>query len=201
MSPVSPRSWPRCTEQDMTRAPLRSEPALPAVAIVTTDEQVGPEAHAFLSAECQLALLQTWEELLATLAEYALDAVLLDLDTLGETSDAGVVALRELRSRHPDLLLVAMTRSNSRNLRLKAMEATADEYFVAPINFQEVQIILGRGLEKRRAEIEYRSRKDKEMPQASFCGLIGLSEPMQRVYEAIRRVAGSTSTVLIRGES
>src|SRR6185437_11040158 len=34
-----------------------------------------------------------------------------------------------------------------------------------------------------------------------FCGLIGLSEPMQRVYEAIRRVAGSTSTVLIRGES
>ncbi|HEV2114958.1 MAG TPA: sigma-54 dependent transcriptional regulator, partial [Terriglobales bacterium] len=60
---------------------------------------------------------------------------------------------------------------------------------------------LARALEKRLAEIEYRSRKDKEVPQPSFCGLIGLSEPMQRVYDAIRRVAGSTSTVLIRGES
>jgi transcriptional regulator with PAS, ATPase and Fis domain len=38
-------------------------------------------------------------------------------------------------------------------------------------------------------------------PQPSFAGLIGLSEPMQLVYSAIRRVADSTSTILIRGES
>jgi transcriptional regulator with PAS, ATPase and Fis domain len=35
----------------------------------------------------------------------------------------------------------------------------------------------------------------------SFCELIGSSEPMQRVYEAVRRLADSNSTVLIRGES
>jgi two-component system response regulator PilR (NtrC family) len=185
----------------MNRAAARSQPVLPAVAIVTTDELVGPEAAKYLDSAYQLQMLQTWEELQAALQEISLDAILLDLDTLGESSDVGVAALRELRSNHPDLVLVAMTRSNSRHLRWKAMEATADEYFAAPIEFQEVQIILARALEKRLAEIEYRSRKDKEVPQPSFCGLIGLSEPMQRVYEAIRRVAGSTSTVLIRGES
>ncbi|HTM41200.1 MAG TPA: sigma-54 dependent transcriptional regulator [Terriglobales bacterium] len=185
----------------MNRAAARPRPVVPAVAIVTTDELVGPEAAKYLDGAYQLQMLQTWEELQAALQEISLDAILLDLDTLGESSDVGVAAMRELRSNHPDLVLVAMTRSNSRHLRWKAMEATADEYFVAPIEFQEVQIILARALEKRLAEIEYRSRKDKEVPQASFCGLIGLSEPMQRVYEAIRRVAGSTSTVLIRGES
>ncbi|HKW24403.1 MAG TPA: sigma-54 dependent transcriptional regulator [Terriglobales bacterium] len=185
----------------MNRAATRLQPVLPAVAIVTTDELVGPEAAKYLDSVYQLQMLQTWEELQAMLREISLDAILLDLDTLGESSDVGVAAIRELRSNHPDLVLVAMTRSNSRHLRWKAMEATADEYFVAPIEFQEVQIILARALEKRLAEIEYRSRKDKEVPQASFCGLIGLSEAMQRVYEAIRRVAGSTSTVLIRGES
>src|SRR6185437_9856525 len=178
----------------MNRAATRPQPALPAVAIVTTDEQVGPEASQYLGNDYQLQLLQTWEELLAALQQQALDAILLDLDTLGDNSDVGVAGLRELRNLHPDLVLVAMTRSNSRNLRWKAMEATADEYFVAPIEFHEVQIILARALDKRMAEIEYRSRKDKEVPQSSFCGLIGLSESMQRVYDAIRRVAGSTST-------
>jgi len=185
----------------MNRAATRPLPVPPAVAIVTTDELVGPEAVQYLDGGYQLQMLQTWEELLLALQQQPLDAILLDLDTLGESSDAGIAALRELRSNHPDLVLVAMTRSNSRNLRLKAMEATADEYFIAPVQFQEVQIVLARALDKRLAEMEYRSRKDKEVPQPSFCGLIGLSEPMQRVYEAIRRVAGSTSTVLIRGES
>src|SRR3954470_4051189 len=35
----------------------------------------------------------------------------------------------------------------------------------------------------------------------SLCGLIGVSEPMLRLYEAILRVADSHTTVLIRGES
>src|SRR5437763_16254686 len=35
----------------------------------------------------------------------------------------------------------------------------------------------------------------------SLCGLIGASEPMQRLYEAILRVADSHTTVIIRGES
>jgi DNA-binding NtrC family response regulator len=101
----------------------------------------------------------------------------------------------------PELLLVALTRSNSKGLRYKAMDATVDEYFVAPINFEEVRIVLGRALEKRWAEIEYRNRQSAQAEQQSFAELIGASEPMRRVYDAITRVADSTSTVLIRGES
>jgi DNA-binding NtrC family response regulator len=76
-----------------------------------------------------------------------------------------------------------------------------DEYFVAPIDFQEVNIVLTRALEKRAAEIEYRNEQEKEAERHSFQGLIGASEVMQRVYEAVTRVADSNSTVLIRGES
>ncbi|HEV2115747.1 MAG TPA: response regulator, partial [Terriglobales bacterium] len=119
----------------MNRAATRPQPVLPEVAIVTTDDLVGPEAAKYLDSAYQLQMLQTWEELLAALQQQALDAILLDLDTLGENSDVGIAALRELRSNHPDLVLVAMTRSNSRHLRWKAMEATADEYFVAPVEF------------------------------------------------------------------
>src|SRR5437588_9202114 len=37
--------------------------------------------------------------------------------------------------------------------------------------------------------------------RASLCDLVGASEPMQRLYDAILRVADSTTTVMIRGES
>ena len=129
------------------------------------------------------------------------DAIFLDIDTVGERSEDGVAALAELRSLGPDFVLVGLTRSNSRNLRLKAVDSAVDEYFVAPINFEEVRIVLGRALQKRAVEIEYRNRHRKKLEQQSCGELIGGSEPMGRVYEAIRRVADSASTVLIRGES
>jgi len=168
---------------------------------VTTDELVRPEAETYLGPDYELRVLHTWDELKTVVRKELPDAILLDIDTVGKRSEDGITALAELRSLGPDLVLVALTRSNSRNLRLKAVNCAVDEYFVAPINFEEVRIILGRGLEKRTVEIEYRNRHSEEVGQQGCGELIGGSEPMQRLYEAIRRVADSASTVLIRGES
>lgn len=179
----------------------RPELAPFTVVIVSTDERVGPEAETYLAPEHNLVLLQTWEEMVRLLETHHPDGILLDLDTVGEKSKDGINALGELRSLLPDAVLVGLTRSNSRNLRLEAVAASVDEYFVAPINFQEVQGVLRRALEKRALEIESRQRQGEHARPQSFCDLIGGSEPMLRVYDAITRVAGSTSTVLIRGES
>jgi len=171
------------------------------VVIVTTDERVRPEAEASLAAEHDLLVLRTWDELAASIAKTPPNAILLDLDTVGERSRDGILALQELRAQGPDLVLVGLTRSNSHKLRLQAVAATVDEYFVAPIDFDEVRAVLDRALQKRTLEIECRRQQTQQAEQESFCELIGGSEPMRRVYEAITRVAESTSTVLIRGES
>jgi transcriptional regulator with PAS, ATPase and Fis domain len=60
--------------------------------------------------------------------------------------------------------------------------------------------VLTRALEKRAEEIESRTEQEREAKQ-SFHELVGASEAMRLVYEAITRVAHSTSTVLLRGES
>jgi DNA-binding NtrC family response regulator len=168
---------------------------------VTTDERVRPEAEACLGPDYELRVLQTWDELKTVVRKELPDAIFLDIDTVEKRIEDGITALAELRSLSADLVLVALTRSNSRNLRLKAVNCAVDEYFVAPINFEEVRIILGRLFEKRTVEIEYRNRHSEEVGQQGCGELIGGSEPMQRLYEAIRRVADSASTVLIRGES
>ncbi len=185
----------------MRSASPKSVPTRFAVVIVTTDERVRPEAETYLADRHDLLVLQSWDELTAMIDKNLPDAVLLDLDTVGERSEDGIGALTELRALGPDLVLVGLTRSNSRNLRLQAVAATVDEYFVAPINFQEVRDVLDRALEKRALKIECRQRQSEHLERESFCELIGGSEPMRRVYDAIKRVSESTSTVLIRGES
>ena len=185
----------------MRSAAVRTLPSRYSVVIVTTDELVRPEAETYLAADYDLRVLQTWDELMALIKRETTDAVLLDIDTIGERSEDGISALVKLRSLGPHFVLVGLTRSNSRNLRLKAVDSAVDEYFVAPINFDEVRIVLGRALEKRTVEIEYRNRHSEEVEQHACGELIGGSGPMRRVYEAIRRVADSASTVLIRGES
>ena len=185
----------------MRTASPRSDTARFAVVIVTTDERVSPEAETYLAPDYDLRVLQTWDELLALIKREPPDAIFLDIDTIGEHSKDGIAALTELRALGPDLVLVGLTRSNSHNLRLQAVAATVDEYFVAPINFDEVRGVLRRALQKRALEIECRQRQSEQTQQESFCELIGGSEVMRNVYDAITRVAESTSTVLIRGES
>src|SRR5580704_5764219 len=172
-----------------------------SIVIVTGDELVGPEAETYLAPDYDLRMLRTWDELLALVRRQLPDSILLDIDTVGDDSEQGITALAELRSLGPDLVLVAMTRSDRRSLRHQAIDATVDQYFVAPINFDEVRVVLGRALEKRTAEIDYRHRQEQEAERDSFGELIGASDAIRRVYEASTRVADSNSTVLIRGES
>jgi DNA-binding NtrC family response regulator len=171
------------------------------IVIVTGDELVAPEAETYLAPEYDLQVLRTWDELLGLIKKQSPDAIFLDIDTVGANSEQGITALAELRSAGPDLVLVALTRSESRKLRHLAIDATVDQYFVAPIDFEEVRVVLGRALEKRAVEVDYRRRQEEEAERECFGELIGASEPMRRVYDAITRVADSNSTVLIRGES
>ncbi|HZP62902.1 MAG TPA: sigma-54 dependent transcriptional regulator [Terriglobales bacterium] len=185
----------------MRAAAARALPSTYSVVIVTTDELVGPEAETQFASDYDLHLLRTWPELVLFLKKQAPDAILLDIDTVGERSDDGIAGLAELRALNRDLVIVALTRSSSRNLHHKAIDAAVDEYFIAPINFEEVRVVLGRLLEKRAAEIEYRLRQEQDAQEQSFAELVGGSEPMLRMYEAIKRVANSNTTVLLRGES
>ncbi len=183
-------------------APAAEESALrPSVVIFTPDELVLPEVEHFLAPRFETTFFDSFGRVLPALQERRMDAALLDIDTVGETSHDGLRAIQQVRELAPDIVLVALTRSSSRNLRLKAEQYGADEYFVAPVDFQELRIVLERALEKRAAEVESRRLQEELAAKQTFCELIGGSESMQRVYEAVQRVAASNTTVLIRGES
>jgi DNA-binding NtrC family response regulator len=177
------------------------EPERRRIAIITTDSSVQPDIEQFLEPYFEVRVLDIWSRLALLQSETTLDAVLLDLDTQGVSPMDALGLLGKLRSINQDLILIALTRSQDHALRLTAAKIPVDEFFAAPVDFREVQLVLERALNKRAMEIENRRVTEQIAGKFSFCELIGGSEAIRRVYDAILRVAHSDVTVMIRGES
>ncbi|MGZ4818838.1 MAG: sigma 54-interacting transcriptional regulator, partial [Terriglobales bacterium] len=171
------------------------------IAVITSDARVQPDVERWLQPYFEVRLLDSWSHLAGVQSETTLDAVLLDLDTQGMSPVDAIGLLGTLRAINKDLILVALTRNRDHDLRLAAAKVPLDEFFAAPVDFRELQFALDRALEKRAMEIENRRVTEQIAGRFSFCELIGGSEAIRRVYDAILRVAHSDVTVVLRGES
>jgi len=146
-------------------------------------------------------LVQTEQQIQEAVDDVRTSAVLVDLDSIGEGVSDALRLIEELRRVREGLVIVAVTRSNSRSIPLKASQSGADEFFLAPLDFEELQIVVWRAIEKRRLQLEGQRLVEQAESKSAFCGLIGGSESMLRVYQAIQAVADSNTTVVLRGES
>jgi DNA-binding NtrC family response regulator len=171
------------------------------VAVITVEAAAFPEIRRSLGAAFRTVLASSEEEITALMTDGSLQAVLFDLDSIGAGAGDGVDVLKEMRQLRQDLVFVAMTRANDRSIPIKASRAGADEFFLLPLNFSELNIVLTRAIQKRAMEIEGRRMMEHFENKSAFCGLIGGSSAMQRVYQAVLSVASSNSSVVLRGES
>jgi DNA-binding NtrC family response regulator len=172
-----------------------------SIAIITLDESVFPEMRRSLSSEFHVTLATTEQQIKDLVQDLELHCILFDLDSVGESAADGIDVLQEIRAIRDDIVLMAMTQSRDRSIPLRASQAGADEFFLTPVNYTVMQIVLERAIEKRTLEIEGRRMLEQVESKAAFCSLIGGSASMQKVYQAIRAVAAGNTSVVLRGES
>src|SRR6266571_4366680 len=178
-----------------------TDDAVSRVILVTTDEEALPEFCQVIPPSLETIRVNSLDEMDTALAESHAEAVILDLDIIATAANEAIARVRDVRGANPDLVIIALTRSRNRSVRLKAEQAGADEFFLAPVEAQELRIVLERTIRKRRVEIEDRELREQVAEKYSFGELIGGCDAMQRVYEAISRVARGNTTVILRGES
>lgn len=180
---------------------LPSNGAQYSIAIISDEQSTFPEISRFLAQTFRTILATNEEQIEALVSAPQLHGIVLDLDSIGDGTGDGVEVLQEFRQIREDIVLVAITRSTDRSVPLKASQAGADEFFLIPVNLQDLQVVLSRAIEKRSLQLEGRRLREQVESKSAFCGMIGCSAPMQRVYQAIQAVADSNATVLVRGES
>jgi DNA-binding NtrC family response regulator len=172
-----------------------------SVAVVIADPSVFPEMRRGLLPAFRATLADTERAIKDAVEDPTLQSMLFDLESVGEGARDGVEVLEEIRAIRDDIVLVAMTRSRDHSLPLRASQAGADEFVLAPVNYEELQSLLARAIEKRAHEMEGRRVVQQLESKSAFCSLIGASATMQKLYQTIQAVADSNTTVVLRGES
>lgn len=114
---------------------------------------------------------------------------------------SGLELLSKVKEVDPDMVMIMITAFGSTEIAVEAMKRGAYDYIQKPFKIDEVKIVISQALEKRTLKIENQQLKKELGTKYAFDNIIGGAPPMLRIYELVKRVANTKSSVLINGES
>jgi len=126
------------------------------------------------------------------------DLVLMDIRMVGVS---GIEALEEMRRLNPALPIILMTAYASVETAVEALKKGAYDYLTKPLDFDELRLVLERGLEHTHLKEENLLLKERLGIRFDRRSIIGRSEAMAKLLDLVAQVAPSEATVLLNGES
>ncbi len=138
------------------------------------------------------------EEALAMLGKQPVDVVVSDIRMPGLD---GVELLRQVRKQSPHTEVILITAHASTDTAVEAVRLGAYDYVTKPFDVEELKVTLRHALEQQALQRENVMLRGELTERHGIGNLVGDSTAMHRVFDLIRRVKDSTSTVLIVGES
>ncbi len=137
------------------------------------------------------------KQALALLEQESFDILFTDLKM---AEMGGMELLETLRTRFPEIIPVVITGYATISSAVETMKLGAFDYLPKPFTPDEMAAVAKKAWEKRQNLAETRAIAQGEMLPA-FCGIVGKSPKIQEIFRMIRKVAPTSSTVLIVGET
>lgn len=140
----------------------------------------------------------TGEEALKMFERYNPDIVLLDINL---PNMSGIECLKRIKQISANAEIIIITAYETVQTAVEAMKLGAYDYLSKPLDNQKIKILIKNAMEKKelsdkiiqlRKELKERFRLDK---------VIGISLPMQKVFDLVKRIAPYNLAVLLQGES
>jgi len=128
------------------------------------------------------------------------DLVITDLK-MGKDSVAGMKVLEKVRETHREIPVIMITAYGSVDTAIEAMKKGAIDYVQKPFKNEEMRIVIKKALEQKRLRDENARLRAAHLMMGGLEEIVGKSKIIDDVRELTKRVAGLSSTVLIRGES
>ena len=142
---------------------------------------------------------------LTILESEAIDVLLTDLRM---PHVDGMQLLQTVKERWPEVIVIVVTAYGSIQTAVEAMQLGAFDFLSKPYDNQELQVKFDKAVAQKAIVLKLEhmnariaSYEDDARQQFGLDDMVGSSAAMQRVFEDVRKVAPTDSTVLILGES
>jgi DNA-binding NtrC family response regulator len=113
----------------------------------------------------------------------------------------GLDVMRHMKDARPATEVIVVTGYGTVARAVEATKAGAFYFVEKPFDFEEMQPLVEKALERRQLMAETANMRRQMSTRAEYFNIIGASKQMQQIYETIESVAKSDANVLIVGES
>ena len=146
----------------------------------------------------EVLIATSGEEAKSVFTENRVDVVILDL----HLPDCNGLSLIEMFRKTEEAEVVVVTAYPKIQSAVKALKAGAYDFISKPFDLDELDVVVGRALERGGLRREVTQLRHQEPSKASLSQLLGPSSVMNQLRDQIQQVAQSpNTTVLLRGES
>lgn len=182
----------------MPKWPAMAE--LPQVLVI--DDETGSRESMAIAVEKAGFIVRTFDDARKALQYLEdLDSVRVVVCDLKMPGMDGLAFLNEVRTRGYDLGVILVTGFGSIESAVEAMRVGADDYLTKPVELYELRRRVMNLMERRKLKEEVSNLREMLDKRYGFESIIGQSAVMEHLFDQIRTVAPTRSTVLIAGES
>jgi two-component system response regulator AtoC len=149
-----------------------------------------------LEDEFEVFTASSSKEAVNALEEEEFQVILTDLRMPG---DSGMSVIDHAIRHSSNPLCIMMTAYGEVEVAVEAMKRGAFDFLPKPINLEQLELLIKRGLKERKRKNEnLHQRVEKKY---KFDGIMGKSTALENVLEKVRLVGPSKATVLLSGET
>ena len=141
---------------------------------------------------------ESGERAIDLLSDFAFDVVISDLRLPGISGQQVIEAAVE---RYPGIIAIVVTGYGTVRDAVDALKRGAADFVAKPFQFDELLHVLSTALERKRLKNENAYLRQQLDERFGLGAIIGRSARMRALFQMIETVAGTSTTILISGET
>ncbi len=179
-----------------------TERVKPVLLLVDDDDEIRTQMKWALSGAYEIVPAANQEDAVSLFTRRRPPVVLLDLGLPPNpnTPDEGLAVLNRIIELDPGCKVIVVTGQTEREVALRAIGQGAYDFLCKPVDTDLLRLLLTRAFHVATLEREHRELQLR-MQDDAFEGMLGTSARIQKVFEALRKVATTDAPVLVLGES
>ncbi|GAK51962.1 transcriptional regulatory protein pilR [Candidatus Moduliflexus flocculans] len=126
------------------------------------------------------------------------DLVITDIKMPGVN---GLDVLKHVKQVAPETYVLVITAFSSTEDAVAAMKQGALDYITKPFDIEKIKLVIRNAMERKQLSDEHDYYKRQYDHQFDVKHIVGNSQAIRQIFDMIKRVSSSKSTVLVTGES